>query len=129
LKNKDGGVKNTRAERQSLTYAKLPIMPRRALHKSSNCHCEGVPSSLTLIRTGSDDRSNLISLIALGRDCFAELAMTRCDSYAKRSMPRGGKRVAPNHARQIYKNIPPSDFIERSPVIGNKLKDWSRARW
>jgi hypothetical protein len=58
-----------------------PLSPlqRRPLHKSSNCHCEGV----------KDDRSNLISLIALGRDCFASLAMTRCDSYAKLSLQRG----------------------------------------
>ena len=46
------------------------------MHKSRNCHCEGVPSSLTLIRTGSDDRSNLISLIAFGRDCFAEFTLS-----------------------------------------------------
>jgi len=39
----------------------LPL-PGRALRKSHNCHCEGV----------EDDRSNLIPLIALGRDCFAE---------------------------------------------------------
>jgi hypothetical protein len=54
------------------------------LHKPRNCHCEGV----------EDDRSNLISLIALGRDCFASLAMTVCDSYAKVSLARRGRRKA-----------------------------------
>jgi hypothetical protein len=72
--------------RRRLPRPFLPL-PERALHKSRNCHCEGIPSSLTLIRTGSDDRSNLISLIALIRDCFAELAMTECGSYAKVSLP------------------------------------------
>lgn len=32
------------------------------LRTPRNCHCEGVPSSLTLIRTGSGDRGNLIAL-------------------------------------------------------------------
>jgi hypothetical protein len=46
--------------------APTPSLARRPLHKSRNCHCEGV----------EDDRSNLISLIALIRDCFAEFTLS-----------------------------------------------------
>jgi hypothetical protein len=56
LKNKDGGVKNTAAERQSLNYAKLSF-PMRPLHKSAiSQFCHPEPSSfdkLRMLRTGS----------------------------------------------------------------------------